>query len=236
VVIKERSGKTDLMIYGFAAAAMLLLAYNLYKIFLVLPDEALQGAVYRIMFFHIPAAIASFIGFFVAMVLSVLYLSSNDLKYDALASSINEVSLVFACVNLITGSIWARIIWGIWWTWDYRLTSMLVCILIYFGYLLLRRSVDEPTHRARLCAAVSIFGCVDIAIVWKSIEWFRTQHPAPVLSIRTGGGQMDPRMEAVIYWNLLALALVMATFVIIRARQESTEQEIDSLRRMVHAS
>lgn len=235
-MIKERSGKTDLMIYGFAAAAMLLLAYNLYKIFLVLPDEALQGAVYRIMFFHIPAAIASFIGFFVAMVLSVLYLSSNDLKYDALASSINEVSLVFACVNLITGSIWARIIWGIWWTWDYRLTSMLVCILIYFGYLLLRRSVDEPTHRARLCAAVSIFGCVDIAIVWKSIEWFRTQHPAPVLSIRTGGGQMDPRMEAVIYWNLLALALVMATFVIIRARQESTEQEIDSLRRMVHAS
>jgi heme exporter protein C len=170
------------------------------------------------------------------MVLSVLYLSSNDLKYDALASSINEVSLVFACVNLITGSIWARIIWGIWWTWDYRLTSMLICVLIYFGYLLLRRSVDEPTHRARLSAAVSIFGCVDIAIVWKSIEWFRTQHPAPVLSIRTGGGQMDPRMEAVIYSNLLALVLAATAFVIIRARQESTEQEIDSLRRMVHAS
>jgi heme exporter protein C len=113
---------------------------------------------------------------------------------------------------------------------------MLICVLIYFGYLLLRRSVDEPTHRARLSAAVSIFGCVDIAIVWKSIEWFRTQHPGPVLSIRTGGGQMDPRMESVIYWNLLALLLVAAIFVIIRARQESTEQEIDSLRRIVHAS
>ena len=236
VVNDARGSKADLMVYGFAAAAMLLLAYNLYTIFLVLPDEAAQGAIYRIMFFHIPAAIAAFIGFFVAMVLSVLYLSSNDLKYDALASSINEVSLVFACVNLITGSIWARIIWGIWWTWDYRLTSMLICVLIYFGYLLLRRSVDEPTHRARLSAAVSIFGCVDIAIVWKSIEWFRTQHPAPVLSIRTGGGQMDPRMEAVIYSNLLALVLAATAFVIIRARQESTEQEIDSLRRMVHAS
>lgn len=236
VVNNERGSKADLMIYGFAVAAMLLLAYNLYKIFLVLPDEAAQGMIYRIIFFHVPAAWTAFLGFFVAMVLSVLYLSSNDLKYDALASSINEVSLAFACVNLITGSIWARIIWGIWWTWDYRLTSMLVCVLIYFGYLLLRRSVDEPTHRARLSAAVSIFGCVDIAIVWKSIEWFRTQHPGPVLSIRTGGGQMDPRMEATLYWNLLPLLLMAAAFVIIRARQESTEQEIDSLRRMVHAS
>jgi heme exporter protein C len=235
-VDEKRSRKTDILIYGFAVVAILLLTYNLYKIFVVLPDEAAQGAIYRIIFFHVPAAMTAFIGFFVAMVLSVLYLSTNDLKYDSYASSINEVSLVFACVNLITGSIWARIIWGIWWTWDHRLTSMLICVLIYFGYILLRRSVDEPTHRARLSAAVSIFGCVDIAIVWKSIEWFRTQHPGPVLSIRTGGGQMDPRMEATLYWNLLPLLLIAAIFVIIRARQESTEQEIDSLRRMVHAS
>jgi len=228
--------KTDKVIYGFAAVAAVWLAFNLYKIFLVLPDEAAQGAIYRIIFFHVPAAMTAFLGFFAAMVISVFYLASNDLKYDSLASSINEVSLVFACVNLITGSIWARIIWGIWWTWDYRLTSMLVCVLIYFGYLLLRRSVDEPTHRARLSAAVSIFGCVDIAIVWKSIEWFRNLHPGPVLSIRTGGGQMDPRMEAVLYSNIGPLLLIAVIFVLIRARQETTEREIDSLRRMVHAT
>jgi heme exporter protein C len=99
-------------------------------------------------------------------------------------------------VNIVTGSIWARIIWGIWRTWDYRLTSALVLILIYCGYLMMRRAIDEPTQRARLSAAFSIFGSVDAIIVWKSIEWFRTQHPGPVLSFRTGGGTMDPPWNA----------------------------------------
>lgn len=219
------------LIYGFAGLAALFLAYNLYQIFMVLGDEMQQGAIYRIIFFHVPAAITSFIGFFTAMVFSVLYLSTNNLKWDSLAAAINEVSLTFACVNLITGSIWARIIWGIWWTWDYRLTSMLVCVLIFFGYLLLRKSIDEPTQRARLSAALSIFGCVDIVIVWKSIEWFRTQHPGPVLSIRTGGGTMDPTMEAAIYRNLIPLLMIAISLVILRARQESNAREIDSLRR-----
>ncbi len=221
----------DRLIYAFAGLAAILLAYNLYQIFMVLGDELQQGAIYRIIFFHVPAALTAFIGFFVAMVLSVVYLSTNNLKWDSLAAAINEVSLVFACVNIVTGSIWARIIWGIWWTWDYRLTSMLVCILIFFGYLLLRQSIDEPTQRARLSAALSIFGCVDIVIVWKSIEWFRTQHPGPVLSIRTGGGSMDPTMEAAIYRNLIPLLLIAISLVILRARQESTAREIDSLRR-----
>jgi heme exporter protein C len=222
---------TDVIIYGFVGMAALLLGYNLYNIFLVLGDEMAQGAIYRIIFFHVPAAITAFIGFFVAMALSVVYLFTNNLKWDSFAAAINEVSLTFACVNLITGSIWARIIWGIWWTWDYRLTSMLVCVLIFFGYLMLRQSIDEPTQRARLSAALSIFGCVDIVIVWKSIEWFRTQHPGPVLSMRTGGGTIDPAMERIIYLNLIPLLLIAASLVILRARQESTAREIDSLRR-----
>jgi heme exporter protein C len=223
--------KTNYLIYAFAGAAAILLGYNLYQIFMVLGDEMAQGPIYRIMFFHIPAALTAFIGFFAAMALSVLYLSSNDLKWDSLAASINEVSLAFACVNLVTGSIWARIIWGIWWTWDYRLTSMLVCILIFFGYLLLRQSIDEPTQRARLSAALSIFGCVDIVIVWKSIEWFRNTHPGPVLSMRTGGGNLDPNIERAIYLNLIPLMMIAASLVILRSRQETTAREIDSLRR-----
>lgn len=231
-VTSRRSGTpSDTLIYAFAALAALLLGYNLYNIFMVLGDEMAQGAIYRIIFFHVPAAITAFIGFFVAMSLSVVYLFTNNLKWDSLAAAINEVSLTFACVNLITGSIWARIIWGIWWTWDYRLTSMLVCVLIFFGYLMLRQSIDEPTQRARLSAALSIFGCIDIAIVWKSIEWFRTQHPGPVLSIRTGGGSIDPSMERIIYLNLIPMLMIAASLVILRARQESTAREIDSLRR-----
>ena len=136
-----------------AAIAALLLANNLHQMFLSLPDVAMQGAIYRILFFHAPAAMVGMIGYFVALTLIIMYLSFGDFKYDSLAASVIEVSLVFSLVNIVTGIIWARIIWGIWWTWDYRLTSALVCILIFSGYLMLRRAVDEPTQRARLSSA-----------------------------------------------------------------------------------
>jgi heme exporter protein C len=220
---------------GLSVAAGLLLTYTLYSMFLVLPDEAMQGAIYRILFFHAPAAIVGMIGYFVALTLSVLYLSSGNFKYDSLAASVIEVSLVFSVVNIVTGSIWARIIWGIWWTWDYRLTSALVCVLIFAGYLMMRKAVEEPTQRARLSSALCIFGCVDVVIVWKSIEWFRNNHPGPVLSIRTGGGTMDPAMEHIFYWNFLALLLIAAALVLVRTRQEATAREIDSLRRLANA-
>jgi heme exporter protein C len=224
------------VVFGLAAAAALLLAYNLYQIFLVLPDEAMQGPIYRIIFFHVPAAITGMIGYFVALVLSILYLSSGNFRYDSLAASIVEVSVVFSVLNIVTGSIWARIIWGIWWTWDYRLTSALVCVLIFSGYLMLRRAIDEPTQRARLSAALAIFGCIDVVIVWKSIEWFRTQHPGPVLSIRTGGGNIDPAMEHMLYLNFLAILMIATALVLVRTRQEGIAREIDSLRRLANAS
>lgn len=220
---------------GLAGAAALLLAYDLHQMFMVLPDEAMQGAIYRILFFHAPAAMVGMVGYFVALTFSVLYLSSNELRWDSLAASIVEVSLVFSMVNIVTGSIWARIIWGIWWTWDYRLTSALVCVLIFFGYLMLRRAIDEPTQRARLSSALCIFGCVDVVIVWKSIEWFRNQHPGPVLDFRTGGGHMDPRFSHIFYLNFLAILMMGIALVLIRTRQEATAQEIDSLRRVANA-
>jgi heme exporter protein C len=225
----------DKLTYVLIAAGALFFFVNLYGIFDILPDEAAQGPIYRIMFLHIPAAITSFVGFFTAMFLSIGYLSTGKLTLDAMAASINEVSLVFAFMNVVTGSIWARIIWGVWWTWDYRLTSMFVCLLIYVGYLLLRKSIAEPTQRARLSAAMSIFGCVDIVIVWKSIEWFRNLHPGPVLSIRTGGGNIDPSMEAMVYRNVFAFLLIAAGIILVRMRQEETEREIDGLRRLAHA-
>jgi heme exporter protein C len=220
---------------GLAVAAAVLLSYNLYQMFMVLPDEAMQGAIYRILFFHAPSAMVGMIGYFVALIFSVLYLSSGKLRWDSLSASVIEVSLVFSVVNIVTGSIWARIIWGIWWTWDYRLTSALVCVLIFAGYLMMRRAIEEPTQRARLSAALCIFGCVDVVIVWKSIEWFRNNHPGPVLTIRTGGGTMDPAMERIFYLNFLAILLMAIALVLVRTRQEATAGQIDSLRRLANA-
>jgi heme exporter protein C len=225
----------DKLAYALLAAGGLFFFVNLYGIFNVLPDEASQGPMYRIFFLHLPAAITCFLGFFTAMILSIGYLTTGNLTFDALAVSINEISLAFAFMNVVTGSIWARIIWGIWWTWDARLTSMFVCLLIYVGYLILRQSIDEPTQRGRLSAAFCIFGCVDIVIVWKSIEWFRTQHPGPVLDIRTGGGHIDPAMQSMIYRNVWAFLLIAAALVLVRVRQEENAREIDALRRLAHA-
>src|SRR5580700_8160213 len=198
----------DRVLFVLAAVCAVLLVVDFYKIFMVLPDEAQQGAIYRIVYVHVPSIFTGFTGFFVALAASGAYLA--------------------------TGMIWGRIIWGVWWAWDARLTTMLVCWLIYAGYLMLRRAIDEPTQRARLSAVVSIFGCVDILIVWKSIEWWRTQHPAPVLSVRDGGG-MGPGMEAPIYWNWLAFMCLAAILVMVRTRQEQRSREIDSLRRMAHS-
>src|SRR5579863_5799862 len=133
------------IMYALAAVGVALVTWNLYKICFLLPREA-NVAAYQIVYFHVPAALTAFTGFFVALAASGLYLSTGDLKYDAFAAGITEVAVAFATVNLATGMIWARYAWGIWWAWDARLTSMLTCWLIYAGYLILRRAVDEPTQ------------------------------------------------------------------------------------------
>ncbi|MBV8820054.1 MAG: cytochrome c biogenesis protein CcsA [Acidobacteriaceae bacterium] len=211
-----------------------ILTWMLYRIFMDVPDELNQGAVFRIIYFHLPAALTSFLGYYVAMGFGIMYLVKKDLRYDAIAAPINEVSTAFALVTLITGSIWGRIIWGIWWTWDPRLTSYFICLLMYGSYFMLRRAIDEPNQRATLSAVLSIFAALDIVIVWKSIEWWPTQHPQPVLSIRNGGG-MAPGMEAPIYWNILAMTLLATALVLIRMRQEKMKREIDAMRRYAHA-
>ncbi len=222
------------ILYAVGLIAAVLLARNLYVILLELPDEARQDSIWRIFCFHLPAAIASFTGFFIALVFSGMYLVKRNLQFDAIAASITEVSFALAIVTLVTGSIWAKIIWGVWWAWDPRLTSYFICLLIYSGYIMLRRVVDEPTTRARLSAVLSVFGFVDIVIVWKSIEWWATLHPGPVLSVRTGGGRIDPRMESAAWWNVIAIALLAIVLVAMRTRQEDSRREMDALRRLAH--
>lgn len=212
-----------------------LLIWNLYTIFVALPDEISQGAIYRIIFFHVPAAITFMLAAFAAMVASVLFLVRRDFRYDAFAAGVTEVGLVFGAINLLTGMIWARVIWGVWWAWDARLTSMLISWLMYGGYLMLRQALDEPTQRARFAAVLSIFTFPGVVITWKAIDWWRTQHPGPVLSVRGARGGMDPAMEATLMWNLLAVVLFAIVLVAVRMRQEAMQRELDGLRRESHA-
>jgi heme exporter protein C len=218
-----------------AVAAGLLLVRNLYVILLQLPDEAAQGAIYRIMFFHIPSWFVCFTAFLCAGAASVVYLAKKSLAADAFAVAATETGLVFCCIGLATGMIWARIIWGIWWTWDPRLTWAFITVVVYFGYLMLRQAIPEPGERARLSGVLSVFAFVSVVITYKAIDWWRTQHPAPVLSFRTGGGNIDPAMEHMLYWNFLALFLLASVMLAVRYGQEREQREIASLRRQLHA-
>jgi heme exporter protein C len=218
-------------IYFLAGLAGIILVVNLYRILLVLTDEVQQGAIYRIIYFHLPAAFTGFTMFLVSLIASVGYLATKRLRWDGIASSAVEVGLVFASINLLTGMIWARIIWGIWWTWDARLTSMFVCWLLYASYLVLRTAVDDAGQRATISAVLAIFSFADVPIVYGSIYWWRTQHPQPVLTT----GKLAAEMWPPLLMNFGAFLLIAVALMLVRLDQEETRLEIHGLRRLAHA-
>src|SRR6516164_4718889 len=221
----------DKILYVIGLAAIVLLTRNILAI-INLPEERNQGIIFKIIFFHVPMAITALTCSMVAFVASILFLATKNFKFDAVAVAVTEVGLAFLAGNLITGSIWGRVAWGIWWAWDARLTSALVCWLLYAGYLMLRRAIEEPTQRATFAAVFSIFAFLDVPIVFFSIKWWRTQHPQPVF---WGGGSFPSDWRAIVMWNLLALLMVGIVMTAVRLRQEDAQRELDSLRRMAHA-
>jgi heme exporter protein C len=185
-------------ILGLLTAA--LLSYALYLALVVAPTEQTMGDVQRIFYYHVPSAWTAFLLFFVNLVASVIYLLRRSAKADIIALVTAEVGVVFCTVVLVTGPIWARPVWGIWWTWDLRLTLTLVLWLIYVSYLVLRR-FSSSSQTPHLAAVLAILGALDVPLVYFSIWFFRTQHPQPVIG---GGGSIDPRMMHVLLMNWLA--------------------------------
>lgn len=220
-------------IYILGLLGTLLIVGNLYHIFLGMPGEAMQGQIGKMLFVHVPAAFAGFAFYGVALYASVAWLITKNFKYDSLAVSAVEVAQVFALINLVTGSMWGHIIWGIWWTWDLRLTSQFMCFMLYLGYLLMRPAVAEATQRATMSAILAIFAAADVPLVIMAIRLHnvRTQHPAPVLE--TGG--LAPSWWAPFLIAIVAFWLVGTALVLVRLRQETVRREIDSIRRELHA-
>jgi heme exporter protein C len=182
------------------------LAYAFYEAMFVAPREQTMGNVQRIFYYHVPSAWTAFLLFAINFGASVVYLIRRNDKADILALVSAEVGVVFSTVVLVTGPIWARPVWGIWWTWDLRLTLTLVLWLIYVSYLLLRKfSVSGQTPT--IAAVLSILGALDVPLVYFAIWFFRTQHPSPVIG---GGGSIDPRMLHVLLINWAAF-LVFAS-------------------------
>jgi len=208
-------------------ATMLL---SLYAIFIYAPTEATMGDVQRIFYFHFASHWVNFLAIFCVFIYSVRFLIKRDRELDIKACSAAEVGLVFATIGLLTGMFWAKPVWGIWWTWDPRLTSFFVLWLIYWGYLMLRRLVEAPEQRARLSAVFGVLGAVDVPIIYISNRVWRTQHPQPVIGGGAGSG-LDPRMGWVVAVSFLAFTLLY--FYLWKTRQdlERAEERLESLQR-----
>ena len=211
-------------------AAMMLL--TLYLIFMWVSTEATMGIVQRIFYFHVPAAAVSFLACFVGGVGSILYLVTRDQKYDDLSLAANESVVVFQSVNIIMGIMWARPVWGIWWTWDARLTSSFVMLCIYSAYLVLRRAAPAE-GRAPLCAVISILGMADVPLIYMSNRLFRTQHPSPVMGGGEGSG-LAPQMAATLMSGMLAMFLLWWCILRVRIRVARLERAAEDLTRRTH--
>jgi heme exporter protein C len=215
------------------AGTLALLAEAFYQAMYVAPTEATMGDIQRIFYYHVASASMAFLFLFIGFAASVVYLASRRshplraLGADALALAATEVGVVFSTVVLIQGMLWARPVWGIWWTWDARLTSMLVLWLIYVSYLLLRRFAAGPQMQT-LAAVLAVFGYADVPIVYFSTRWWRTQHPAPVIAGGPDSG-LDPHMWVALLWNFAAwLAwglLIMGLRYGIERRRQFVEQQ-----------
>jgi heme exporter protein C len=192
----------------YIAVTIALLGWGYYQAIYVAPDDAMQGELFRIIYYHVPSASVAFLFFAISLIGSICYLAFRNRHEDwaqvsdawALAGA--EVGVIFCTVVLTTGPLWGRRAWGIWWTWDARLTTTLVLWLIYVSYLLLRRFAAGPQVQT-LAAVLGIFGALDVPIVYMSNRWWRTQHPAPVFGGDADSG-MAPSMVHALLWNMLA--------------------------------
>jgi len=215
----------------YVAATAALMIWGYYQAIYVAPANELgQGYIYHIFYYHVPSAMVAFLFFTISLAGSIGYLSwrhsqpERALAADAWALSGAEVGVVFCTVVLLTGPIWARRAWGIWWTWDPRLTTTLILWLIYMSYLLLRRFAAGPQMQT-LAAVLNIFGAIDVPIVYMSNRWWSGAHPGPVF----GGGPdsgMHQSMLGPFKWNILAWLAWGLLILALRYQAERGNQKI----------
>ncbi len=211
---------------GLTMVAMLA---AMYAALLYAPTERVQGHVQRIFYVHVPLAWNAYLAFFVVFVASIVYLWKRSAWWDALARASAEIGLVFTTLVLITGSLWARPIWGTWWSWDARLTTTLILWFIYVGYLMLRSSVADEARAARYSAVLGIIGFVDVPIIHQSVVWWRTLHPEPVV-LAAGGPAMPPSMLVVLGVSLLAFTVLYAFLTRLRMEAEELAERLAEAR------
>lgn len=202
------------------------------------PPDRFQGDLQRLMYVHVPAAWSALGLLAVAFLASIRFLWKRSLAADRLAHAAVEVGVLFTGLTLVLGAIWGRPVWGVWWTWDPRLTTTAILFVLFAGYLALRRMFDDPVRRATISAAVAIVAFADVPIVHWSVTWWRSLHQPPSLA-RIGEPSLDGKMLAALLVNVLA-ASVLASWLVMRrvrlSRLEATVADRRLRERLAEAS
>jgi heme exporter protein C len=184
------------------------------------PPDREMGDVQRIMYAHVPAVWMALLAVTLNFGCSLAYLLRNSWKMDWIAEASAEVGVLFGAIGVTLGSIWGRPTWGVWWTWDPRLTTAAIMLVSYAGYLALRRFVEDPERRAIWSAVVAIIAYVDVPIIWFSVKWWSTLH-----QVQSSRETVDPQMTFVLRWNAFAFLAVLIVFVWSRYRIVRYERE-----------
>jgi heme exporter protein C len=200
-------------------------------VFLIVPTEADMGIVQRIFYFHVSSAWVAFLGFFLVAGASAVYLWNGSRRADRLAQAAAEVGVLFCTIVLVTGPIWARPIWGVWWTWDPRLTMTVILWAIYASYLMLRAFGGEEETVSRYAAVLGIVGVLDIPLIMVSVRLLRGIHPAVITRNEGGSGLADPWMRIGLLVSAVALILLASWLMSLRMRSALLEEEVAALRR-----
>jgi heme exporter protein C len=225
----RRSGSlgSDALLGLLVAVTAVGMVWALWTIFLVAPEERVMGAVQKIFYFHVPSAIVCFLSVFVLMGASVAYLWTRDARWDHLARSAAEVGLLFCTIVLVSGPIWAKPAWGVWWTWEARLTTTLILWLLLAACLMVRGYAENRDQAARLAAVLGIVAALDVPIIYKAVEWWRGQHPQVF-----GPGKensLAPGMREAFSASLLVFVLLYAVLLWMRTRLASLEERAEVL-------
>jgi heme exporter protein C len=202
--------------------ALLTLGFGIYEGLVAAPADRMMGDVYRIMFVHVPSAWICLVAYTVNFVASLVYLFTNKPEADALADSSAEVGVVFNTLLLITGSIWGRPTWGVWWTWDPRLTTAAIMLFAFSGYVALRRFVEEPERRATWAAVVAIIIFADIPIVWFSVKWWNSLH-----QLQSSPSTVAGPMVLALRTNAFAFLFIYLWFVRLRYNLARLRQRVE---------
>jgi heme exporter protein C len=219
------------LIPWLAALTAILFAIGLYLAFFVTPPDYQQGETVRIMFVHVPAAWLAMFGYVLIAIASLGTLIWRHPLADVAAKAAAPIGATFALVALVTGSLWGKPMWGTYWVWDARLTSMLVLFLLYLGLIALWQSIEEPGRAGRAAAILGLVGAINIPIIKFSVDWWNTLHQ-PASIVRVGGPTIDPSMLWALAVMALAFTLLFVLLHLIAMRAEILRRRVRAMRQM----